>query len=243
MLGLRRQARRASTRTPARSIAASTGMSGRSSSSIHRSSCSADEHRRQPVRQLQRQVGTFAGVVRAPPRAAHRRARRPSRHGRRRLLRSAPCTRDARARRSRADGPSVWRPADSWRASCRANPASATPWRARTMVSNFRSCPTFSMAGSSRSGLSAPSTSSAPPQSTVSPAAAARRGVRSQRSTGVPMTERRRSRRFAARWRTPGRRYRRASRVACRAARAAASGPPRATPRPARRARAPSRAR
>ena len=77
------------------------------------------EHRRQPVGQLQRQIGPLAGVGRAPRPAPPRRRRWPWRRVRRRPPRRAPCSRDVRARCLRADARTGWRRADSSPASCR----------------------------------------------------------------------------------------------------------------------------
>ena len=113
------------------------------------------EQRRQPVGQLPREVGALAGERQQRLRRDSRERRAPWRRGRTRLLRSAPCSQDARATIPRADGPGASRRAGSWRASSRTRARAARCRDARARAaSNFRSCPTLRMDGSSSSGRS-----------------------------------------------------------------------------------------
>ena len=111
----------------------------------------------QPVGELQREVGALAGVVERRVGGHVGERAPPSRRGRRRPPRSAPCSRGARAPRPRADVRSASRRADSSRASCRGRGrASRTPCRASTIASNFRSWPIFSIGCDPRAAASAP---------------------------------------------------------------------------------------
>ena len=121
-------------RTPARSIATSTGMSGSSSVAVdaRRAAPRSSRSREQPARAAAR--GRRARRrSRARPRPARRRA--TTRLGAAAadvLLRAAPCSSGARARDPRACARTAWRRAGSSPASCRGRArAASTPWRAQ----------------------------------------------------------------------------------------------------------------
>ncbi len=151
---------RPSTRTPARSMATSTGNQRQLQIEVERLEIFTAQKVAQRSRQLQREVGALARVVERLFGGNLRERNRPSRRGRTRPLRAAPCSRCARARDPRAGATNASRRAGSSRASCRSRGPAARcrGVRGRSRRTSGRGRPSRSP-GSSRTSFSAASAS------------------------------------------------------------------------------------